>query len=206
MARPPKWNPEQKANALQLYVGFGVTEASRRSGIPARTIQGWAKAAGTSLPQPRPIQEAAQKLASEVVSARTGETATHAEVTDAALTLQAKRELLVAMNEMAALEHAGDMLRRMDEKHEDFIGYKDGVERVEYQRAPANAVLAYARSFEILMRRAAPKPDDATTQVQARIIDMVDERDRPVVQQVLDMALEIRRQRREHQLGSGDQK
>lgn len=205
MARPPKWSPEQKAEAIRLYLAEGITAAARQSGIPIRTIRHWTKDNGVSLPTPKVIQEAAREVAGEVVLARTGETPTPAELHDAVLSIDAKRQLKRGMILLQALDKAEDVLTRMDQPHEDFIGTKDSVQRVEYKRAPARAVLAYAQSFEILMRRADPGGDlPGTTTIQARIIDMVDERDRPVVQQVLDMALQIRRERREQQqLGQG---
>lgn len=38
--------PETRAEALRLYPKHGTTETSRRTGVPKRTIIGWAKDAG----------------------------------------------------------------------------------------------------------------------------------------------------------------
>lgn len=41
-----KWTPEQRAEALELYVELGPSAASERTGIPKGTIGWWASEAG----------------------------------------------------------------------------------------------------------------------------------------------------------------
>lgn len=41
-----RWTEEQKAEALELYVEHGPSEAARRTGIPSKTISSWAKRSG----------------------------------------------------------------------------------------------------------------------------------------------------------------
>ena len=45
------YTPEQKAEALALYVEHGPAEASRRCDIPAATIRQWGKRAGKTSPR-----------------------------------------------------------------------------------------------------------------------------------------------------------
>lgn len=52
MANRP-WSPEQKAEALALYVDHGAAEAARRTGIPEGTIKAWAHRTGA-----KPLREA----------------------------------------------------------------------------------------------------------------------------------------------------
>lgn len=40
------YTPEQREEALQLYVDVGPAEAARRTGIPAKTIQSWGGRSG----------------------------------------------------------------------------------------------------------------------------------------------------------------
>jgi transposase-like protein len=42
----PTYTDEQRAEALALYADVGVSEAARRTGIPAGTIASWANRAG----------------------------------------------------------------------------------------------------------------------------------------------------------------
>ena len=58
------YTPEQKAEALGLYVEHGPAEAERRCGIPSTTIRKWAQRAGKTSPRAdhaRAATEAAQK-------------------------------------------------------------------------------------------------------------------------------------------------
>jgi transposase-like protein len=46
MGRPPKYTPEQKMAALDLYAEHGPSEAARRCGISKNTIVSWARRGG----------------------------------------------------------------------------------------------------------------------------------------------------------------
>lgn len=46
------WSPEQRTEALELYTDHGPAEASRRTGIPAKTIASWARRSGVQTEAP----------------------------------------------------------------------------------------------------------------------------------------------------------
>lgn len=86
-----KYNPEQKAKALDLHEKLGPAEAARQTGIPKNTIASWAKRGGVQT----------------VAVANTA-----AAVEMAKLTREASREEL--RDELLA--SARERLRAMDEK------------------------------------------------------------------------------------------
>lgn len=54
-----RWTEEQQAEALQLYLEVGTTEAGRRLGIPKGTVASWARRAGVETRVVPPATEAA---------------------------------------------------------------------------------------------------------------------------------------------------
>ncbi len=55
-----KHTPQQREQALALYVEHGPAEASRRCGVPSATIRGWAMRAGMSSPRAEQAKAGAQ--------------------------------------------------------------------------------------------------------------------------------------------------
>jgi hypothetical protein len=119
-----RYSAKKQRDALELYVQFGPREASRQSGIPARTISRWAAKAG---------------VATEVLS----ETA---KATEAAT---AKAELTRAWIRATLLEKVADILGRLDMPHIDFRG-KDAVQ-VTFPGPTPTGVKEYALAIGILL-------------------------------------------------------
>lgn len=47
-----RWSDDDRATALALYIDHGPAEASRRTGIPTKTISSWARRTGTRTDAP----------------------------------------------------------------------------------------------------------------------------------------------------------
>lgn len=125
------YKPEEKEQALALYVELGPKEASDQTKIPRKTISTWAKRAG---------------LATKVVA--TTSAATDAAKAKAALTRETLRSELI--------EKALEILRRMDAEHIDFkvVGQGEGVgaiEQVTYPKPTPSGVREYAVTVGILL-------------------------------------------------------
>ena len=118
------YTDKQKADALALYVEHGPSEASRRTGVPKGTLSRWAAAANLETSRPQKATEAAEAHRAYAAEQRE----------------LLKRELLTK---------ALDLLARMDEPHQEFVGTQG--KDVTYDRAPAQAVKAYATSVGILI-------------------------------------------------------
>lgn len=124
------YTPEQRAEVLGLYVEHGPHEASRRSGVPVRTISDWAGKAGIATEATPEKTRAAVEKATAVREAKRAE----------------KREDLRDL----LLDKALDMLERMDAPHSEWRGQKDPV-KVVYDRAEAQACQQYATATGILL-------------------------------------------------------
>src|SRR5579884_2247292 len=55
-----KWSDDQRTEALRLYKECGPAEASRRTGIPAKTITSWAERSGMQSDAPANIARAVE--------------------------------------------------------------------------------------------------------------------------------------------------
>lgn len=119
-----KYTDDQVQEALKFYADLGPAATAAQMGIPAPTIRKWAQRAGVTGPH-------AQKVAAATEAAR-------AEFDKRREQLRAK--MLVTVE---------DLLDRMQEPHQEFVG-QHGSE-VQYDRAPAQAVRSYATSIGILI-------------------------------------------------------
>lgn len=119
-----RYTEKQKDEALELYKTVGPGEASRQTGIPRATISKWA-----------------QRSRVTVARSQKTEAATKAAVASFAEKRARLRERL--------LEQTHDLIDRMNEPHQEFVG-SDGNE-VIYDLPPAGAVKSYATSVGILI-------------------------------------------------------
>ena len=142
------YTDQQKADALDLCRTQGPSEASRRTGIPKGTLARWSKDAG---------------IDGTYRAAKT-QAATEAHKADAA----AKREQL----KRDLLDKAVQLLARMDEPHQEFVGVKGN--EVVYDRAPAAAVKAYATSVGILIDKLRLEEGAATSREEHVNVSEVD--------------------------------
>ena len=144
---PARYSDQERADALALYVEHGPAEAARRTGIPKTTISSWA---GRN-------------------QVRTNATAKTQAATQAASAIAAaKREQLKA----DLLAKALDLLARMDQPHQEFVGTQG--KDVTYDRAPAAAVKAYATSVGILIDKLRLEEGAATSREEHVNVSEVD--------------------------------
>lgn len=129
------YTPEQRQEAVRLYGQHGPAEASRRTGIPARSIRNWASRAGVTGPR-------AKKVAAATEAAR-------------ASFQQRRYELRGRL-----LEQIHDVLERMNEPHQEFKG--QFANEVVYDSAPAGAMRDYATTFGILLDKLRLELGEAT--------------------------------------------
>lgn len=121
-----RYSDEQRANALALYAKHGPAEASRRTGIPKKTIASWARRSHVQTDAPQ-VMTAAIDMAK--------------------LTRDEKRVHLQDL----ILEKAIDVLRRMDEPHKDFKVTKNGIQEVVFDKATSTDCKNYATSAATLV-------------------------------------------------------
>lgn len=142
-----RYTAKQRAQALELYLDHGPAETSRRTGIPVGTIRKWA--------------------------ARASVTGPHAKKTEAATeAARAQGERSRAELRVKLLAKAHDLLERMDHSHQEFVG-QTGRE-VHYDKAPANAVKAYATSVGILIDKLRLEEGESTSRDEMIHRDGVD--------------------------------
>lgn len=151
MAR--EYTDEEKAAALALYGEVGLAEAWRRTRIPKPTIASWARRAGL------PHTDAAAKTAIATMAA------------------SARADQLRAELRLSLLEHAVDLLGRMDAEHVEFKNSAKEIREVRYPIAPAGAVQNYATSVGILIDKYRLEAGEATTRSESRDItgDLTDD-------------------------------
>ena len=141
------YTADQRSEALALYVEHGPSEASRRTGIPKTTITSWAGRNGVRTDAPSKTQAATEQ---------------------AARIAAGKRERL----KVELLNKAVDLLARMDQPHQEFVGVKGN--EVVYDRAPAAAVKAYATSVGILIDKLRLEEGAATSREEHVNVSEVD--------------------------------
>ena len=139
MSQESKYTPDQKTEALELYVEHGPAEASRQCGIPSGTIRSWAYRA--DLPRLR-----YEKTTEATKAAQAGAEQKRSEL----------RELL--------LDQAIDLLHRMNAPHKDFKG-KDAT-TVWWDTAPSGATKDYATAAAILIDKYRLEMGEATNRVE----------------------------------------
>lgn len=84
------------------------------------------------------------------------------------------------------------IVARMAEAYTEFVGYKDGVERVEYPEPPAPAMRAFAAALALLYKEYRLEQGEQTDRKETteRILDVVrDDHEREALKKVLDTIL-----------------
>lgn len=130
------WTPEQRSEALELYIEHGPAAASEATGIPSGTIRAWAH------------RDPAITVAR------------HEKTRAATEAAKLHRECLREELRTELLAKAVDLLDRMDHEHVEFVG-KDA-RRETFDRAPAGACKAYATAAAILLDKFRLEMGDAT--------------------------------------------
>ena len=138
------YSREEKEAALVMCEELGPYRASKRLGMPQRTLAGWSKKTGVSTSGQEKTKAATQARETRIAAKR-------AEL----------KELL--------LEKAVDLAHRMDEPHIDFksAGPMGPVE-VTFPRAPADACRAYATSIGILIDKFRLEGGEVTSRDELR--------------------------------------
>lgn len=155
----PEWTPEQKAEALELYVEHGPAEAGQMTGIPSGTIRSWAHRAGMT------------RLRYEKTEAATTAAQARAEQKRSEL-----RELI--------LDQALELLHRMNAPHSDFRG-KDA-QKVTWDTATSGDTRNYAIAVGTLIDKyrlemgevTARTYHEGTDDIDRRVKQLMDEMDR----------------------------
>lgn len=142
------YTDDQRAEALALYVEHGPSETARQTGIPKATVAAWARRGSVH------TEHTSEK--------------TQAATEQAAANARAKREQL----KRDLLDKAVDLLARMDQPHQEFVGVKGN--EVIYDRAPAVAVKAYATSVGILIDKLRLEEGTATSREEHVNVSEVD--------------------------------
>ena len=141
------YTDQQKSDALAAYVEHGPSEAARQTGIPKGTIAAWARRNHVQTTAPQKAAATAEATAAYAKERRE----------------QLKRDLL---------DKAVQLLQRMDEPHQEFVGVKGN--EVVYSRAPAAAVKAYATSVGILIDKLRLEEGAATSREEHVNVSEVD--------------------------------
>jgi len=133
------YTDQQKTDALVTYREHGACEAGRQTGIPQKTISGWAKQSGIQSDAPQKTRAATEMAALRMARLRE----------------EAKGKLA---------ERVVDLLDRMDEEHVEFVG-KDG-RRERVDRASAEAVRHYSISVGVLIDKLRLEMGEATDRTE----------------------------------------
>lgn len=150
MAR--EYSEEEKAAALALYQSVGLADAWRQTGIPKPTIASWARRGGL------PHTDAASTTREATIAA------------------SARADQLRAELRLGLLEHAVDLLQRIDSPHVEFKNSAKEIREVVYPLPPAAAVQNYATSVAILIDKYRLEVGEATTRSESRaLIDTPDD-------------------------------
>jgi len=64
------WPEETRTETLRLYVEYGTAEASRRTGVPPRTVRDWASQAALSEARDQTLTDAGARLVAQMAETR----------------------------------------------------------------------------------------------------------------------------------------
>jgi DNA-binding transcriptional MerR regulator len=151
------WDQTTRQQAIDLYVTDGASEASRRTGVPVRTVRYWANAEALAAARDQRLTDGAARLAKQ-----------HA---------QLREEI-----RLRTLEVSADLLDRISAEHEKIVVLSGGpmnppfVERVPLELPEASDVKAYAVAFGVLLDKYRLEMGEHTTHTRTESTDDVDRR------------------------------
>lgn len=98
------YTEEQKAEAVKLYEEHGTTAASKQTGIPKNTIQGWARKAGV-----RTVRQAKTAAATEAAKSDSAKTRALLEARSYQIADLASQEMIRRLTDEAPLIESKDL-------------------------------------------------------------------------------------------------
>lgn len=137
-----RYTDEDKRRAVEVYEEHGATEAAKEVGCDRRSVLRWAKAAGVSR------DDSKTRAATEALAVQNAE----------------RREGVKAQ----LLDRVIDLIERMDQPHERFMGGGGETEphRVVYDRATSGDVKAYSISVGVLIDKLRLEEGQATERTE----------------------------------------
>lgn len=155
------YTDEQRAEALRIYQAEGFAAAHRQTGIPKGTLGGWIRKAG--------IHTVAYEKTAQATRVR------HLDF------LARRAELRERL-----LDRVLDLDKRMDQPHEEFRGQQ--AKSVTYDRAPSDAVKAYALSIGILIDKMRLEMGEPTSRDERSEVSDFDREVRELVEKLRERA------------------
>lgn len=156
--------PETRAAALAVYEAQGLAVAHAETGIPKTTLRRWARAEGLDPHVLAGEDVARTEAANKVREARI---------------IEARREIQEQL-----LVQASDMLDRMNEPHIDYRGKES--DRVEFEKAPADACRHYAISAAVLIDKFRLEMGESTS--RSEIVGATPEKARERLGEIVTLA------------------